>query len=179
MNPIVYIGLRNSNDCNCEYDGWRGWVMGHEYINPRMEHNVLIVDDLTGGFKNTRRRLDCYHIDRPTAYSYVNLTFKFKNGEELTGKEYLDNLIKYISNYNNYNDFLEALRSAQKQICILSDEEEKVLSRVEKKIDFFRDCSCGYEDISEKRYNHLEKFIDNSITFLSIKIRSIYFVISI
>ena len=69
-------------------------------------------------------------------------------------------------NYNNYNDFLEALRSAQKNICILSDEEEKVLSRLEKKIDFFRDCSCGYEDISEKRYNHLEKFIDNSITFL-------------
>lgn len=69
-------------------------------------------------------------------------------------------------NYCYYSDFLDALRNAQNEICILSDEEEKVLSRLEKKIDFFRDCSSGYEDISEKRYNHLEKFIDNSITFL-------------
>lgn len=109
MNPIVYIGLRNSNGCNCTYDGWRGWVMGHEYINPRLEQNVLIVDDLTGGFKNRRRRLDCYHIDRPNAYSYVNLTFKFKNGEErqydLINKQQLAECLQMMEEYTlNGND---------------------------------------------------------------------------
>ena len=38
-----------------------------------------------------------------------NSKIKFKNGEELTGKDYLDNLIKYISNYNNYNDLCNDL----------------------------------------------------------------------
>jgi len=114
MNPIVYISLNNSNGCNCGSNaGWRGWVAGHEYINPRMEHNILFVDDLTGGFKNTRRRLDCYYIDnRPHGYSYVNLTFKFKNGEErqydLTKKQQLTECLQMMEEYTLNGNDLEA-----------------------------------------------------------------------
>lgn len=109
MNPIVYVSLNNSNGCNCENDEWRGWVMGHEFINPRMEQNVLIVDDFTDGSTNIRRRLDCYHIDRPNGYDYVNLIFRFKNGEErrydLTKQQQLTECLQMMEEYTlNGND---------------------------------------------------------------------------
>lgn len=101
MNPIVYIGLRNSNDCTCNF-GMR--FKDHEFINPRMEFNVLIVDDLTDGSKNVRKRLDCYYIgNMPYRYSYVNLTFKFKNGEErqynLINKQQLAECLQMMEEY--------------------------------------------------------------------------------
>lgn len=68
--------------------------------------------------------------------------------------------------YNHYNDFLEALRDAQKDICILSDEEALILSRLENKIEFYRDCCSGYEDISDARFSHLEKWIEGNIKYL-------------
>lgn len=107
MNPIVYIGLRNSNDCTCNF-GMR--FKDHEFINPRMEYNVLIVDDLTDGSKNVRKRLDCYYISNmPYRYSYVNLTFKFKNGEErqynLINKQQLAECLQMMEEYiANGND---------------------------------------------------------------------------
>jgi hypothetical protein len=107
MNPIVFIGLKNSNDCTCNFGMW---FKDHEFINPRMEYNVLIVDDLTDGSKNVRKRLDCYHIDnRPHGYSYVNLTFKFKNGEErqynLINKQQLAECLQMMEEYvANGND---------------------------------------------------------------------------
>lgn len=112
MNPIVYIGLKNSNDCACGSDRWRGWVEGHEYINPRMEQNVLIVDDFTGGFNNTRKRLDCFHVDGTNNYSYVNLIFRFKNGEEkqydLTKKQQLTECLQMMEEYTINGNELEA-----------------------------------------------------------------------
>lgn len=114
MNPIVYIGLKNSDGCICGSDeGWRGWARGHEFINPRMDQNVLIVDDFIGGFKNVRRRLDCYHINNSSwGYSYVNLTFKFKNGEErqydLTKKQQLTECLQMMEEYTMNGNDLEA-----------------------------------------------------------------------
>ena len=112
MNPIVYIGLENSNGCSCSSNCWRGWVRGHEFGNPRMDQNVLIVDDLTDGTKNIRKRLDCYHIDDPHGYSYVNLIFKFKNGEErrydLTKRRQLTECLKMMEEYTLNGNDLEA-----------------------------------------------------------------------
>lgn len=113
MNPIVYVSLNNSNGCNCENDEWRGWVMGHEFINPRLDQNVLIVDDFTDGSTNIRRRLDCYHIDnRPNGYDYVNLIFRFKNGEErrydLTKKRQLTECLQMMEEYTLNGNDLEA-----------------------------------------------------------------------
>lgn len=100
MNPIVYIGLKNSHGCTC---GSAYWARGHEFINPRMEYNVLIVDDLTAGINNIQKRLDCYQIDNPHGYSSVNLTFKFKNGEErqynLTKREQLTECLQMMEEY--------------------------------------------------------------------------------
>lgn len=113
MNPIVYVTLNNSNGCNCDTDKWSWWVMGHEFINPRMEQNVLIVDDFTDGSTNIRRRLDCYHIDnRPNGYDYVNLIFRFKNGEErrydLTKQQQLTECLQMMEEYTLNGNDLEA-----------------------------------------------------------------------
>ena len=111
MNPIVYVSLNNSNGCNCENDEW-GWVIGHEFGNPRLEQNVLIVDDLTDGSSGVRKRLDCFHIDRSSNYSYVNLIFKFKNGEErrydLTKKQQLTECLQMMEEYTLNGNDLEA-----------------------------------------------------------------------
>lgn len=109
MNPIVYVSLNNSNGCNCENDEWGGWVIGHEFGNPRLDHNVLIVDDLTTGCNGVRKRLDCYHIDRQNDYDYVNLIFRFKNGEErrydLTKRRQLTECLQMMEEYiMNGND---------------------------------------------------------------------------
>lgn len=113
MNPIVYVSLNNSNGCNCDTDEWSWWVRGHEFINPRLEQNVLIVDDFTDGSTNIRRRLDCYHIDnRPNGYDYVNLIFRFKNGEErrydLTKKQQLTECLQMMEEYTLNGNDLEA-----------------------------------------------------------------------
>ena len=112
MNPIVYVSLNNSNGCNCENDEWHGWVRGHEFGNPRMDQNVLIVDDLTDGMSDIRKRLDCFHIDRPNNYDYVNLIFKFKNGEErrydLTKREQLSECLQMMEEYTLNGNDLEA-----------------------------------------------------------------------
>lgn len=112
MNPIIYIGLKNSNACDCDSVFWRGWGAGHAFINPRMDQNVLIVDDLTNGNNNIRKRLDCYHIDDSHGYSYVNLTFKFKNGEEkrydLTKKQQLTECLQMMEEYTLNGNDLEA-----------------------------------------------------------------------
>ena len=113
MNPIVYVSLNNSNGCNCDTDEWSWWVRGHEFINPRLEQNVLIVDDFTDGSTNIRRRLDCYHIDnRPNGYDYVNLIFRFKNGEErrydLPKKQQLTECLQMMEEYTLNGNDLEA-----------------------------------------------------------------------
>lgn len=113
MNPIVYVSLNNSNGCNCDTDEWSWWVRGHEFINPRLEQNVLIVDDFTDGSTNIRRRLDCYHIDnRPNGYDYVNLIFRFKNGEErrydLTKQQQLTECLQMMEEYTLNGNDLEA-----------------------------------------------------------------------
>lgn len=105
MNPIVYIGLKNSEGCVC---GSSYWARGQEFINPRMNYNVLTVDALNG-INNLQKRLDCYHVHGTSRYSYVNLIFKFKNGEErqydLTKKQQLTECLQmmeeYIANGNN------------------------------------------------------------------------------
>lgn len=111
MNPIVYVSLNNSNNCNCENDEWGGWVRGHEFINPRMNQNVLIVDDLTAGSTDVRKRLDCFHVDRPNNYDYVNLIFKFKNGEErrydLTKRRQLSECLQMMEEYTLNGNELE------------------------------------------------------------------------
>lgn len=113
MNPIVYVTLNNSNGCNCDTDEWSWWVRGHEFINPRLDQNVLIVDDLTDGSTNIRRRLDCYPIDnRPNGYDYVNLIFRFKNGEErrydLTKQQQLTECLQMMEEYTLNGNDLEA-----------------------------------------------------------------------
>lgn len=115
MNPIVYIGLKNSNDCCCgSNEGWLGWGTGNqEYINPKMERNVLYITAIVGDkIENRSKRLDCFHVDRPDEYDSVNLTLKFKNGEErqydLTKREQLTDCLQMLEEYVANGNELEA-----------------------------------------------------------------------
>lgn len=116
MNPIVYIGLKNSNDCSCGSDeGWYEWGSEYnEFINPRMERNMLYVTAIGDNDKmeNKSKRLDCFHPDRTSDYNYVILTFKFKNGEQrqydLTKRKELTDCLQMMEEYTLNGNDLEA-----------------------------------------------------------------------
>ena len=107
MNPIVYIGLKNSDDCCCGSDeGWYEWGSDYkEFINPRLERNMLYVTAIyaNGKMENKSKRLDCFHFRSPGDYEHVNLTFKFKNGEErkydLTKQQELADCLQMMEEY--------------------------------------------------------------------------------
>lgn len=116
MNPIVYIRLKNSNDCSCGSDeGWYEWGSGFkEFINPRLERNMLYVTAIgdNGKMENKSKRLDCFHVGGRSDYDYVNLTFKFKNGEErkydLTKQQELADCLQMLEEYVANGNELEA-----------------------------------------------------------------------
>ena len=116
MNPIVYIGLKNSDDCCCGSDeGWYEWGSDHkEFINPRLERNMLYVTAIydNGKMENKSKRLDCFHFLSPGDYDNVTLTFKFKNGEErkynLTKQQELADCLQMMEEYVANGNELEA-----------------------------------------------------------------------
>ena len=117
MNPIVYIGLKNSNDCSCGSDeGWYEWGSDYkEFINPKMDRNMLYVTAISDNkTENKSKRLDCFHpeISRNSEYNYVTLTFKFKNGEQrqydLTKREQLTDCLQMMEEYTMNGNELEA-----------------------------------------------------------------------
>ena len=116
MNPIVYIGLKNADDCCCGSDeGWLGWGTElKEFINPRMDRNILYVTaiGIDGKTENKSKRLDCFHFSSPSDYEYVILTFKFKNGEErqydLTKEQQLADCLQMLEEYVANGNELEA-----------------------------------------------------------------------
>ena len=116
MNPIVYIGLENSNDCHCgTNDGWYEWGSEkQEYINPQMERNMLYVTAISdnGKMENKSKRLDCYRPIGISDYNYVKLTFKFKNGEQsqydLTKKQEVTDCLQMMEEYVANENELEA-----------------------------------------------------------------------
>ena len=116
MNPIVYIGLENSNECHCGVnDGWYEWGTGFkEFINPRMERNILYVTAISdnGKMENKSKRLDCFHPNGTSDYNYVKLTFKFKNGEQrqynLTKKQEITDCLQMLEEYVANENELEA-----------------------------------------------------------------------
>ena len=62
-----------------------------------------------------------------------------------------------------YLEFLEGVEKMQKDFCLLSDDTIKLFERAADKVEFFRECYNGYEDISDKRYYQLEKWMRNIV----------------
>lgn len=61
---------------------------------------------------------------------------------------------------DNYEDFFEAcIETQNKSICIFSDDVMAKIERGSKKTAFYKDCVCGYEDISAARFDQLEKWL--------------------
>lgn len=63
-----------------------------------------------------------------------------------------------------YFEFLEGVEKMQKDFCLLSDDTIILFERAANKAEFFREAYNGYEDISDKRYYQLEKWIKNIVT---------------
>jgi len=58
-----------------------------------------------------------------------------------------------------YDEFFEACIDVQKEYCLFPDDVYEKIKRAATKADFYRECCNGYEDISEARFEHLEKYM--------------------
>lgn len=63
--------------------------------------------------------------------------------------------------YQVYKDFLNAVLKAKMDYCIEVDEEK--IERVIAKLDFYDDARCGYEDISDDKFDKLERWIEDCV----------------
>ena len=79
--------------------GDNSYVLNDDYAN--------MIIDLKDGTKMTIRE----YFKKFNILKNINKNskVKFKNGDEFTGNDYLDNLIKYVSKYNNYDDLYNDL----------------------------------------------------------------------
>jgi len=69
-----------------------------------------------------------------------------------------------------YLEFLEGVEKMQKDFCILSESTAALFSRVYKKAEFFREAYNGYEDISDKRFLQLEKWMIKAVETITSEI---------
>lgn len=61
------------------------------------------------------------------------------------------------------DDFLEELDTVNSEYCVLGEENEKLLKRLLIKSELYFDVCAGYEDMSESRFSHLEKWFNDGI----------------
>jgi len=79
----------------------------------------------------------------------------------------LDYNFGYPGNYMNfgaytadyYEDFFRACIDTQENMIVFSDYVLEKIKKAYSKAAFYQDCTYGYEEISEKRYNDLEKLM--------------------
>lgn len=63
--------------------------------------------------------------------------------------------------YQVYKDFLNAVLKTNKEYCLNIDEAK--IERVISKLDFYDDARCGYEDISDDKFDKLERWIEDCV----------------
>lgn len=69
---------------------------------------------------------------------------------------------------SDYSQFLEDCRNLIKYVATeFTEDNEKMIERLSQKVDFYRDCVEGYEDISDDRFQKLEKWFDKGINDLA------------
>lgn len=61
------------------------------------------------------------------------------------------------------DDFLEELDTVNSEYCVLGEENERLLKRLLIKSELYFDVCAGYEDMSESRFSHLEKWFNDGI----------------
>lgn len=79
----------------------------------------------------------------------------------------LDYNFGYPGNYMNfraysadyYEDFFKACIDTEKVFSIFSDDTMKKIEKAYSKAGFYQECTYGYEEISEKRYNDLDRLM--------------------
>ena len=67
-------------------------------------------------------------------------------------------------NYHYYKEFIDAVRELDKDLCIFPESFNfEKLDRIYNKLSFYDDCNCGYEDISDRQFELLEKWIESGV----------------
>ena len=92
--PLVFSYDFNNNFVNKKNNEY---VLNEEYANT--------VINLKDGTKTTVK--EYFKIFNVLGNINNDSVVKFKNGESYSGKQFLDNLYKYVSNYNNFNDLFD------------------------------------------------------------------------
>lgn len=64
----------------------------------------------------------------------------------------------------SYKQFLEACKELEYNLCVFPEGfSALIIDRLIAKYDFYYDCISGYEDISEKRFEKLERWFESGV----------------
>ena len=70
--------------------------------------------------------------------------------------------------------FIKDLNAGDEFIYQITDDLCDLLERLTEKADFYEDCLTGYEDISDERFNNLEKWYEEGTTKIAQCIADMY-----
>lgn len=90
--------------------------------------------------------------------------FRHATGDTLKDYEIGACCRNYVKAGNDWAAFLADCMNVQKILAPFDPKTAEDITRAYKKIDFYEDAACGYEDISDEKFNNLENWIRNIIT---------------
>ena len=100
-----------------------------------------------------------YFDDIASVFSYTD----YRTGKKETRRSAFfecDSYGRYYVTIKDEEEFLTACNNLQKDYCFINDQAAAALiPRLLSKVAFYEDCCCGYEDISESRFEKLEKWM--------------------
>ena len=67
--------------------------------------------------------------------------------------------IDYRAGYDDFQELFKAYKAITADMCVISDEVYAKVKRAAARLDFYLEARNGYEDISDKKYEQLEKWI--------------------
>ena len=100
-----------------------------------------------------------YFDEIASTFSYTD----YRTGKKETRRSAFfecDSYGRYYVKIQDEEEFLTACNNLQKEYCFINDQAAAALiPRLLKKVEFYIECVNGYEDISESRFEKLEKWM--------------------
>ena len=103
-----------------------------------LENEDFFISEIMDHFKKNGRWIASFNIDA-CSYSYMRVS-----------RDY-------------YTEFVEAVVDLQNMYCILPEELNLIVPRLEEKAEFYHDAYSGYMDISKKNWEMLDDWFSGNV----------------
>lgn len=128
-------------------------ALSYEELKELLQQNNFLRDEIY------KYAMDCIGLEISDIARYLD---KVKSIRYELGNACYGDYIKIHTEY--YDQFLSACENLQKDYCIFPESFNfNKFERMQAKFDFYYDCVVGYQDISDKQFELLEKWFESGI----------------